>query len=270
MKYSNEDFRIDLLRRFLRIGENSIRREVLDCYLTLLKNSPISFYKLFEEEESNYLMNLDVCFTIYKNKFPNFKLSIEAFDKIIRASEIYDSSNTMIQSGQSNYEGVRDKLLLTNFYSKNVGIIEQILNDFKEGLINEIDALEIANHFMIANSEFELNLVYVLDILKLNFVVEEDKIDLQSFFDFFLKKFFFKIKVIDFMNITIDRLINIFNSLDKMINNLWNKADMQRNGVIYFKEFDNVIKNLMGNSENKWKISEYFKYELFILNKLNF
>lgn len=261
--YSNEDMRIDYFRRFLRIGENSIRREILDGYLTILKNLPISFYKIFEEEEANYLMNLDICFNIYKNKFPHFKLSIEAFDKIIRVSEIYDSNNNNILSGETNYESVRDKFLLTNFYNKNVGIIEGILNDYKEEKINDIDAIEIANMFMSANSEFEMNLVYVLDIFKLNFtIIEEEKhekIELQSFFDFFLKKYFFKIKIIDFINISTDRLIYIYNSIDKIITNIWNKADVMKNGSIYFKEFDGLMRNLLGKGENKWKISEYFK-----------
>lgn len=259
VKFSNEDMRIDIFRRFLRIGENGIKREILDCYLTILKNLPISFYKLFEEEESNYLMNLEACFGIYKTKFPNFKLSIEAFDKIIRSSEIYDTNNKSILNGESNYEGLRDKYLLCNFYNKNMAFIEEILNDYKEEKINEIDALEIANHFMIANSEFEMNLVYVLDIFKLNFSVKEDMIDLQSFFDFFLKKYFFKIKIIDFLNHSMDRLINIYNYIDRIIGQIWNKADVMKNGCIYYKEFENSMKNLMGNGENKWKISEYFK-----------
>jgi hypothetical protein len=259
-KYSSEDMRIDVFRKFLRVGENGIRREVLDCYLTILKNLPISFYKLFEEDESNYLMNLDACFTMYKNKFPNFKLSIEAFDRLIRVTEIYDSNNNNIMSGGSNYEGVRDKFLLNNFCNKNVGLIEEMLNEFKKVTKTEVDALEMANLFMIANFEFEFNLIYVLDIFKINFVVKDDKIDLQSFFDFFLKKYFFKIKVIDFLNISIDRIISIFNSLDKIILNLWNKADIFKNDAIYYKEFEGVMKNLMGNAETKWKISEYFKY----------
>jgi hypothetical protein len=265
-KYSSEDTRIDIFRKFLRVGENGIRREVLDCYLTILKNLPISFYKLFEEDESTYLMNLDACFTMYKNKFPNFKLSIEAFDRIIRVAEIYDINNNNIMSGESNYEGVKDKFLLNNFYNKNVGLIEGMLNDFKQVLKTEVDALEIANLFMIANIEFEFNLIYVLDIFKLNFVVKDEKIDLQSFFDFFLKKYFFKIKVSDFLNISADRLINIYISLDKIITAIWNKADMLKNDVIYFKEFESVMKNLLGNAETKWKISEYFKYFLFFIN----
>lgn len=259
IKYSNQDMRIDFFRRFLRIGENGIKREILDCYLTLLKNLPISFYKLFEEEEANYLMNLDIAFNIYRNKFPYFKLSVEAFDKLIRASELYDVNYNIVESGESNYESIRDKFLLSNFYNQNVGIIEGILNDYKEKKINEIDAIEIANLFMFANQEFEMNLIYVMDILKINFNIVNDMIELQSFFDFFLKKFYFKIKVIDFLNISTDRLIYIYNAIDKIIVNLWEKADVMKSGNIYYREFESVMKNLLGNGENKWKISEYFK-----------
>jgi hypothetical protein len=39
VKFSNEDPRIDLLRKFLGIGEGKIRREVLDVYLALIKSN---------------------------------------------------------------------------------------------------------------------------------------------------------------------------------------------------------------------------------------
>jgi len=38
MKYSLEDKRIDLSRRFLGIGENKLRIEVLEEYLSLIKS----------------------------------------------------------------------------------------------------------------------------------------------------------------------------------------------------------------------------------------
>jgi len=38
MKYCKDDHRIDIIRRFLGIGDDIIRREVLDLYLTLLKS----------------------------------------------------------------------------------------------------------------------------------------------------------------------------------------------------------------------------------------
>jgi hypothetical protein len=38
LKYSKEDTRIDLIRRFLGIGDDKYRREILDIYLTFLKS----------------------------------------------------------------------------------------------------------------------------------------------------------------------------------------------------------------------------------------
>lgn len=39
MKYSAEDKRVDLNRRFLGIGDDRLRREVLDIYFILLKST---------------------------------------------------------------------------------------------------------------------------------------------------------------------------------------------------------------------------------------
>jgi hypothetical protein len=262
IKYSNEDLRIDIFRKFLRIGENRIRREILDCYLTMLKNIPLSFYKLFEAEQikdANYLMNLDEVFAIYKNKFPNFKLSTQAFDKLIRATEIYNIDNDIVLTGESNYEVVRDKFLLTNLYNKNIGFIEKILNDFQEEIISDIDILEISRYFLIANKEFEINLIILLEIIKNNFIVKDDKIDLQSFCDFYLNKIFFKLKILNFLDISIDRFNYIYNNIDRNIENIWNKADILKKEYIYYKEFESVMKILLGKSQNKWKISDYFK-----------
>ena len=53
--------------------------------------------------------------------------------------------------------------------------------------------------------------------------------------------------------------IIIYNDLDKILLKMWEKADMKRNGVIFFREFEGVMNVFLGSSENKWKITEYFK-----------
>lgn len=79
MKYAPEDIRIENFRRFLGIGESRIRTEVLDAYLILLKNLPISFYKIFEDYEISSGF-LTICctfnsFTLSLNLLFNFSLS---------------------------------------------------------------------------------------------------------------------------------------------------------------------------------------------------
>lgn len=256
LKHSPEDIRIDLLRRFLGIGDAKIQREVLDCFLTILKNLPISFYKIFEELESTYIMNLEDCFDIFHHKFSYYFLSAEALDKLIRACEVYESDNKKENFG---FERTLDKFLLIRFYEKSPKFIEALVLDYRNKIKNEVDMLSLAHQFMSANKDLDINLNVTLDLFKKNFQVKEDLIDLDSFFTYFLKKFYFKIKIIDFVNVSVERLINIYNGLNKILNKMWDNADLKRQGIIFMKEFEQVLSGLLGNSENKWKIAEYFK-----------
>jgi len=45
IKYSNEDKRVDLARRFLGIGEDKLRQELLDLFFILIKSNFNFFYK---------------------------------------------------------------------------------------------------------------------------------------------------------------------------------------------------------------------------------
>ena len=46
IEYSKEDNRVDLLRRFLGIGEDKLRREILDIFLSLIR-SKLKFLNRF-------------------------------------------------------------------------------------------------------------------------------------------------------------------------------------------------------------------------------
>jgi hypothetical protein len=43
IKYSNDDKRIDMARKFLGIGENKLRIEIMENYITLLKSKKIKY-----------------------------------------------------------------------------------------------------------------------------------------------------------------------------------------------------------------------------------
>jgi hypothetical protein len=53
MKCSKDDVRVDVLRRFLGIGEDKVRREVLDMYLIFLKS--IFFKLIFFSRPPNFI-----------------------------------------------------------------------------------------------------------------------------------------------------------------------------------------------------------------------
>jgi hypothetical protein len=257
IKYSTEDTRIDLLRKFLGIADAKIQREILDCFLIILKNLPISFYKIFEEQESDYIMNLEDCLDFYHQKFSYYCISSEALDKLLRPCEVLEGNKRLENLG---YERTRDKFLLNRFYLKSPNFIEALLLEYSSKIKNEVDILLIANQFINANKDLEINLNLTLDIIKKNFKINnKEYIDLNSFFDYFLNKFYFKIKVIDFVNVSVDMLIYVYISLNKILHKMWDNADEKRQGIIFVKEFEKVLSMLLGNRENRWKIAEYFK-----------
>jgi len=256
LKYSTEDSRIDLLRKFLGVGEDKIKREILDCYLTVLKNLPISFYKIFEETESNYLMSLDNCMDIYINKFPNYCINIDSLDKLLRMCTVIQNEKEIEGLGLENK---KDVFYLMRYYHKQNTSFQFLLNDFKNRGKNEESYLTIADQIMIANKEYDINLLQIIEILRKNFKMFDDKIQLDSFLDYFVNKWIFKIKITDFVQVSIDSFSVIYADLDKTLQKMWENADARKNGIIFFREFETVLTVLLGNSENKWKISDYFK-----------
>lgn len=258
MKYSKEDPRIDLLRRFLGVGDDKIRREVLDMYLTFLKNLPISFFKLFDEEYNSYLMNTELCFEIYHSRYPQFNLVNENRLSLLKNS-------TVIDAGSSENKKVKDEkkldlFLINRFYNKSYILITDLLNDFKNNNITETDLTKIAEQLQNVNKEFKLSMQHCTDILKNNFTVKAGKLNLDTFFNFFAhNKVHFKIKIVDFIEISLNYLVTLFNLLEKKIFRLYEEADVRKIGLIYYKEFEDIITKLMGGVENKWKVNEYFK-----------
>jgi len=256
LKFAAEDVRIDLLRKFLGIGDDKVKREILDCYLTSLKNLPISFYKLFEEGFPDYLMSVENCVEIFINKFPNYSIHMESLDKLLRQSLISKAEKEVENLG---LESKKDIFMLMKYYNKSNSTFQFLLNDFKNKTKNEESYLNIADQIMIANKEFEVNFFQVSELLKRNFSIVDDKIQLEPFLDYFVEKFSFKIKITDFLQVCIDCFGVIYADLDKLLVKMWENADSKRNGIIFNKEFEAVLNVLLGNSENKWKISEYFK-----------
>jgi hypothetical protein len=257
IKYSSVDTRIDLLRKFLGIGEERTRKEILESYLITLKNLPISFYKVFEEGDNNYLMSFDNCMEIYLQKFPLLHLNIESLDRILRCCILIKNEDEI---SEISLERKRDIFYLNKFYTKNNEAFKLLLNKFKGNNYNEEKDIIIADLIILANREYELNLNFVLDILKRNFKLNGDFVKLESFLNYFLDKYNFKIKITDYMEQSYNSYGIIFNDLDKNLKKIWEIADIKRTGIIFFKDFENAMNVLLGNSENKWKISEYFKY----------
>lgn len=256
LKYSGEDKRIDLFRKFLGIGDDKVKRELLDCYLTILKNLPISFYKLFEEAETNYIMTLDSCVEIFFLKFPNFSLHIQSLDHLLRNSNVILNEKEIENLGLENK---KDIFYLRNYYNKQTSSFEHLLRHYTSKVKNEEDYLKIADQIILANKDFALNLMQTNEMLRRNFHLRDNKILLESFLDYFVDKYVFKIKISDFVCISIECFSETFTELDKALAKLWELTEAKKNGIIFYKDFETCMNVILGNSENKWKTSEYFK-----------
>ena len=252
------DYRVDLEGKMKTTLDDffKIKREVLDCYLIILKNLPISFYKAFEEGENNYLITIESCLDIFSQKFSYYYLLEEALDKVIRNSIFYRNDNEI---EDVSTEAKKDYFFLSRYNQRSSSSFQMLLNNFKNNKQNEEKDISIADQIIISNRDFDLNLVFVVDILKRNFRLNGDLIQLENFFNFFVDKFSFKIKISNFLQSCFEIFEKLYCDLDKSLLKIWENADYKRNGIIFFREFENVMNVLMGNSENKWKISEYFK-----------
>lgn len=257
IKYSSQDHRIDLLRKFMGIGDDKIKREILDCYIFTLKHLPLSLYKAFEEGENNYFMTLENCIEIYVSKFSIYNLNIENLERILRHSIVIVNEKEI---DEYTTEHKRDLFFLYRFYTKANHNFQLLFNNYKNQIQTSEKDVIIADMIIKANHEYNLNLAQVIDILKRNFTPIGDKIQLESFVDFFVTKYIFKIKINDFIQQSFECFNIIFNDLDRNLQEIWLKGDYKRCGIIHFKDFELMMNLVMGqNTENTWKISEYFK-----------
>lgn len=257
LKYSSEDTRIDLFRKFLGIGDDRIKREVLDCFLGILKNLPISFYKLFEETESSYIMTLDNCMEIYTSKFSDFSIHIEGLEKLLRNSLVLQNEKELENLG---LEAKKDIFYLRNYYTKQNASFQLLLNKYKDKSKNEEKYVTIADQIILANRDSDLNFFKTCEILKRNFKLVDDNLSLESFLNYFIDKYIFKIKITDFVRISTECFVYIFSNLEKNLLKMWELTEGKRNGIILYRDFETCMSMILGNSENKWKTSEYFKY----------
>jgi hypothetical protein len=268
-KYCSEDNRVDLFRKFLGIGDDRIRREILDNYLIILKNLPVSFFKLFEDDYKSYLMNTEMCFEILFQKFPNYEMVFINKDQIISSSLVSSSNNDKeeeLLSKEFNPETKLNMFLLNRLYNRSLIFINSINTELISNHDAEVQYDKFYENFTLVNKEFEfLNDIHIFDIFQKNFELYKNTekndyfIKSESFLNYFLKKSFFKIRIVDFLEISFNSLISIYGGLEKKIYKLYDDADFRKNGYILYKEFEDILLNLIGNTENKWKINELFK-----------
>ena len=258
IKFCKEDTRIDTFMKFLGISENKYRTEILDCYLNILKSIPVSFFKLFEELEisSNILISFYDCMEIYINKFPELSIDTRNLDNLIKSAILYIGDKEI---EKSSYELKKDTYFLMRFFEKSSEFLNLLLSEFKNNIKNEEFYYVIADKLISSNKEFRINLNEAMDIINRNFLIKGNKIILQSFFDFFMDKKNLKIKALNFIQLSLEKLVVIYAELEELIGKLWEKSVFIKNEIIFYKDFEKIFINLLGGSENIWKYNKYFR-----------
>jgi hypothetical protein len=257
--FSEDDDRIRIFKKFLGIGDVKIRTEILDNFLLLLKNLPISFYKLFEDlkEADNFTINIDKVFEIYSQKFKLFNLHIINFDDILRKSIIYKNDKIL---EENNFNYFKDVYFLNRFYNKSIDYFHDLILGLKSKKINSIEIIKISQSYSFSNSDYEPNLEKILEVFQRNFKVDNNQIDLGELFEFYQDKFNFKIKILDFISITLDSFIILYEKIEKKVVEMWSKIRMKDKDIMLYKDFEQFLYVIFGeNTEFKWKFNEYFK-----------
>jgi len=265
LKYAGDDERVSLFSQFLGI-DTQIRRELLDHYLSVIKGIfllifialPFSFFKLFGDDYKNYLMNTEFCFEILRSKLPKFKLIHENKDVLLKQSICYNNKKIITVNEVKKFE----VLILSRFYTKSLSFFNVIINDFKTGKKTQLDRRTLSDQIKISTAEFELEDLFINNLLENYFGEDltEDDVSLDVFFKFFdSNNFEMKIHAYEFVEVTFKTVTMIYSWVLNKITQFWDFVDFTKEGIMFFKNFEKLMLILVKDTENKWKITEYFK-----------
>lgn len=305
IKYSDEDKKIEYFKRFLSIDDSkSLRRQVLDIYLLILKSLPFEINVFFSEEFNVYFANVDLLIDLVLLKFEHLSLGYSCQNDIFSRSSFVDNqvSNKKLEISS------REKLIfyvLNRFYNRSQVFfslkIKKIQEEFsnKPSTINnlEIPVSELIDQIKFCNKGITFDMEAVLkkllsvfgsannlskqelisklyDINLFTFKsknenesvsnVEKssscDSINLSVFINFFkTHNASIKIKISDFIQIILDKLIEKFSLAEKRICMVYDAYDPSKRHLISTNILEELFCNILG--EKMWRVSDFFLYK---------
>ena len=97
-------------------------------------------------------------------------------------------------------------------------------------------------------------------LLTRNFEINKNnEVNIDSILKFYAKKYIFMIKISDYIDISLNKIINIFGIIESKIIQLFEKIDKNNQGIISFEQFEELLTGIIKTNLNKWNISNYFK-----------
>ncbi len=203
-------------------------------------------------------MNSELCFEIYYTRYQHLNLVNDNKNSIMKSSQVVDAQTSLTKIVRDDKK--LDYFLLNRFYNKSYILIGDLLNEYKSKGVIQKDIKKIVEQFQNVNKEFKCSYDTVYDILRRNFTLEEELINLDTFFDFFAKhKYGFKIRIFDFLEASLNNLVFVFTVLEKKIGRMYDSVDSKKIGLIAYKEFEELLTRMLTGVDTKWKISDYFK-----------
>jgi hypothetical protein len=247
---SKLDNRIALFGRFLGLRGIPINKHILDIYLNILKLLPISFYKLFTDPGyKDFIMDTSLCFEIYR-KYPYYNFGNNSKDILAKTIVLKGNEEHVVSE-----ENKDDYFALNNFHDKSFMLVADIFTDYKAGKLYFPDIDKLIEALVSSNADLSDKLAS--DILHRTFTINENGLDLKCFLSHFNNKFSFKIKIVQFLDLTVNSLINLFNRIENRINDLF--KEVKANEVIDFKTFETIMMKIIPKLEYNWHIKDLYK-----------
>lgn len=198
------------------------------------------------------------CFEIYFSKFKEFQLIKENKDNLLRISTLYEDEKELKTVDKETKFYIFN---LSRFLSKSNYFIHEIIVDFSQNKRKTIYFSELYQLFCSVINDLEVPEHEFLKLVTrlLKYDINNKTIDLESIIDFHDQKLMLKMKVQEFLEMSLKSVINLLSLLEKVINNIFDQYDVKRNEIMFFKEFQICLIQTLKINENEWKINQYFQ-----------
>jgi len=253
--YLGDSYAISIFKKAIRFGD-SIRRELVDLYLTVVKEIPIPLLKILNSEDNPMYVDLNFLIKIYTIFLKDFELNKYLLDEIFSKSKfVIDNLEVNVKSKKER----RDFYYMANFYTTYFVYFEELAHKYSNG---EDEPIELFIHYFChCNKMFELSEEYSKELISNCIEINDGKIDLQSLFRFYSKKYEVKMLALDYIKITFDYLMTLFRKMEKTFLNYFEGVDINENGFLNFLEFEKLVFLILKEKakDNRWKVREFYK-----------
>ncbi len=200
-------------------------------------------------------MQTDLCLEIYFTKFNYYNMIKENKASLIRYTVVYEKN-------KENKGMIDDRkyelFVMSRFFSKAQFFLNELLLEYRQNKKNYEPISSFYDQFSVANKEFNFDKNEIKYFFMKVFPVISEEVSLEAIYDF-QNKYYFKIKVTDFIEITLESFIFTYDYLEKKVSSVFDTFDSRKQGIIYYKEFIEMINYIFVIPENEWKLNEFFK-----------